>query len=112
VIGSYLLSRQSNSFESLNNVRFYLDGVLTDSLDAAGISRRNSELISLRPHLMRLNDYEFETTIKAIKGLVLGTLQAAEKSGQNQTPSYRDSRVLYEETRPQISGSLSKVSEV
>jgi hypothetical protein len=107
-----MYNRPSEKYKSLSNVRFYLDGVITDSLDAAGISRRNGELMALRPQLMKLTDSEFESTIKAFRGIVAGNLMAVENKNSPKSPSYRDARMLYEDTRVQTGGMVSEVSQV
>ena len=84
----------------LEDVRFYFDGVKSDSLDVSGISRRNSELLALRPHLYKLSELEFEAVIKAFWGSLSSIPQALdEKNDLPKSPQYSDAVKLYKDSQ-------------
>lgn len=90
---------QKPKIAEIDSVRYYFDGVRTDSLDASGVSRRNGELLALRAKLMELSELEFEVTMKALWGVVSGARQDAGDDGMKK-PSYNDAKRLYSEARP------------
>lgn len=97
----------------IENVRYYFDGVETDYLDAAGVSRRSAELLSLRPALMRLSEGDFDAVIRAFRGLLVSQAESfKDDTRASRSPSYRDAKRLYQMTGPVSGASDQKVSSI
>ena len=98
-------------FRQLDNVRYYFDGVERDSLDATGVSRRNGELLALRSELLKLSEVEFDAVLKTFWGVVKASSGKEDgKSGKSKSPTYEQSKQLYNETRSYTSGNVEAVA--
>lgn len=85
----------------LEDLYFYFDAVERDSLDAAGVSRRSSEVLALRERLMRLPEGQFDAAIKTIRSVVE---DAPKGDGETKDQKRAKARQLYDQT---ASGSRS-----
>jgi hypothetical protein len=94
----------------LEDLYFYFDSVERDSLDAAGISRRSSEVLALRERLLRMPEEEFDAAIKTMRSLCT---DAPRGDGEGREARGQKARQLYEQTRARPSGgSGGKTSKV
>ena len=105
---------QDSKFAEIEDVRFYFDAIKTDNSDISGMSRKNGELLALRPHLMKMPNDEFEAVMKAFWGLVNSTLNSSSstKPQKDKYPSYPDAIKLYEESVASGGGYGNQISPV
>ncbi len=81
----------------VSELQYYFDAVERDSLDRLNHSRRSSEVLAIRDHLLALPDKDFEQVMQTIKNL----LQPHQKSSQSEEPKLRrrEAQDLYEQSR-------------
>lgn len=99
---------------TLEDVAFYLDAIDRDRLDAAGASRRASELSALRSSMMRLSDEAFESAMRTIRHIVADAAQEGGRDGKPDADAKkrRHGAELYERSTGRTLGGSSAAQKI